>query len=76
MLYRNENSPTLGSLNTTDHEKRIFAHKSRDFNLKDKVFCELFEELASKLREDAEKEKELLASGQQTVRQDSSSTSV
>lgn len=43
---QNENSPTLGSIQSTDAEKRAFCRRSRDFNLRDKVFCDLFSELA------------------------------
>lgn len=37
-----ENSPTLGSMSTTDYEKRQLAAQSLEYNLKDKMFCELF----------------------------------
>jgi len=39
-----EKSPTLGSINTTDYEKRQLAAQSLEYNLKDKMFCELFPE--------------------------------
>jgi len=39
-----EKSPTLGSINTTDYEKRKLAVQSLEFNLKNKMFCELFPE--------------------------------
>ena len=41
-----EKSPTMGSIETSSYEKQIFALKSHEFNLKDKVFCELFPDLA------------------------------
>jgi len=40
-----EKSPTLGSIETTDYDKRQFAIKSHEFNLKDKVYCDLFPDL-------------------------------
>lgn len=40
-----EKSPTLGSIETTNFDKRQFAIKSHEFNLKDKVYCDLFPDL-------------------------------
>lgn len=53
--FMNENSHTLGALNTTDSEKRILARfvsifsvvnlpfsRSREYNLRSPQFCELF----------------------------------
>ncbi len=37
-------------MNSTDAEKRALARRSRAFNLKDRVFCELFPEMADDLR--------------------------
>jgi len=37
-----EKSPTLGSIETSDFQKRQFAMRSLEFNVKDKVFCDLF----------------------------------
>lgn len=34
----------MGSINTSDHEKKQFAAQSLEYNLKDKLFCELFPE--------------------------------
>ncbi|XP_043288626.1 ubiquitin-conjugating enzyme E2 J2-like [Venturia canescens] len=45
-----EKSPTLGSINTTDWEKRQWALQSLDFNLKDKMFCELFPETVEEIQ--------------------------
>lgn len=39
-----EKTPTLGSINTTDNEKKQLAMQSLEYNLKDKLFCELFPE--------------------------------
>ena len=37
-----EKSPTLGSIETSEAVKRRFALATHEFNLKDKVFVELF----------------------------------
>jgi hypothetical protein len=47
----------LGSVNTSTQEKRLLAERSREFNLRDPVFCSVFEELATKLREELEEER-------------------
>jgi len=45
-----EKAPTFGSIETSDYEKRIFAQQSVKFNLKDKIFIELFPDTTEKLR--------------------------
>lgn len=45
-----EKSPTLGSINTTDYEKRQLAWQSLEYNLRDKMFCELFPETVEVLK--------------------------
>jgi hypothetical protein len=40
-----ETAPTLGSIESTDAQKRNFAKASLDFNVKDTTFCKLFPEL-------------------------------
>jgi len=45
-----EKSPTLGSLESSDLEKKTLALKSVDFNLKDKVVQELFPELTEEMK--------------------------
>lgn len=40
--FQLERSPTLGSIDTTDAEKRLLAEQSLEFNLRDKIFVELF----------------------------------
>lgn len=58
-----EKSATLGSIETSDHTKRQLAAQSGPFNLKDKMFCDLFPEEAEKIRqEQAKREKELAES--------------
>lgn len=40
-----EKNPTLGSIETSEYEKRLLARRSLEFNLKDSIFCELFPDL-------------------------------
>ncbi|XP_068985495.1 ubiquitin-conjugating enzyme E2 J2-like [Bombus flavifrons] len=54
-----ENSPTMGSINTSDHEKKQFAAQSLEYNLKDKLFCELFPETVEAIKTELEHRKEL-----------------
>lgn len=54
-----ENSPTMGSINTSDYEKKQFAAQSLEYNLKDKMFCELFPETVETLKAELEHRKEL-----------------
>ena len=37
-----EKSPTLGSIDTSDTEKRFLSEQSAEFNLRNKIFNELF----------------------------------
>jgi len=63
-----EKSPTLGSIETSDYTKRQLAVESGTFNLKDKVFCELFPEIAEEIQEQIrQRERELAASMQQSA---------
>ncbi|KAL3069768.1 hypothetical protein niasHS_016002 [Heterodera schachtii] len=55
--FMNENSPTLGALVSTDEEKRVFALRSRELNLKNAHFCELFVGLADQIRAELEAER-------------------
>lgn len=41
-LIQIESSSALGAINTPDYEKKIFAAQSLEYNLRDKLFCELF----------------------------------
>ncbi|XP_012220763.1 ubiquitin-conjugating enzyme E2 J2 [Linepithema humile] len=54
-----EKSPTLGSINTPDYEKRKLAVQSLEFNLKNKMFCELFPETVETIKAELERRKEL-----------------
>ncbi|XP_037787246.1 ubiquitin-conjugating enzyme E2 J2-like [Penaeus monodon] len=55
-----EKAPTFGSIETSDYEKRQLAQQSLSFNLKDKVFTELFPEITETIQEKlAQREQEL-----------------
>ncbi|CAL7942175.1 unnamed protein product [Xylocopa violacea] len=54
-----ENSPTMGSINTSDYEKKQFATQSLEYNLKDKMFCELFPETVEVIKAELEHRNEL-----------------
>lgn len=75
-----ENTPTLGSLETSDLEKQQLAHKSLEFNINDSIFCELFPDLALKVRTElarrAELEHELRNIEAEAEKSDGSSTLV
>ncbi|KAI6183869.1 UBC core domain-containing protein [Aphelenchoides bicaudatus] len=57
--FMNDTASTLGSINTSTQEKRLLAVRSRQYNLKDPVFCSVFDELAAKLREEIEEEQRI-----------------
>nr|CAD7457695.1 unnamed protein product [Timema tahoe] len=54
-----ERSPTLGSIESSDYEKRQLAAQSLQFNLKDKTFCELFPDLVSSIKTELERRAEV-----------------
>ncbi|KAL1435729.1 hypothetical protein MTO96_010514 [Rhipicephalus appendiculatus] len=45
-----DETPTLGSLDTTVEQKKKLARESLRFNLEDNVFCELFPEVVKETR--------------------------
>uniref|UniRef100_A0A672NZM6 Ubiquitin-conjugating enzyme E2 J2 n=2 Tax=Sinocyclocheilus grahami TaxID=75366 RepID=A0A672NZM6_SINGR len=45
-----ENIPTLGSIETSDFTKRQLSAQSLAYNLKDRVFCELFPEVVEEIK--------------------------
>lgn len=53
-----EKSPTLGSVETTDEEKRYLAKQSLQFNLKNKVFVELFPDIVQQIQEELKHQQE------------------
>ncbi|KAM8956281.1 ubiquitin-conjugating enzyme E2 J2 isoform 1-T2 [Lycaon pictus] len=54
-----EKGPTLGSIETSDFTKRQLAAQSLTFNLKDKVFCELFPEVVEEIKQKQKAQDEL-----------------
>lgn len=52
MLERN---PTLGSIETTDYEKLQFALKSGEFNMRNKIFIDLFPTVVEEIKAEQEK---------------------
>lgn len=61
MSFMNDTASTLGSINTSTAEKKRYARMSREFNLKDPIFCSVFEELAATLRQEIAEEKRIQA---------------
>uniref|UniRef100_A0A8R1HME2 Ubiquitin-conjugating enzyme E2 J2 n=1 Tax=Caenorhabditis japonica TaxID=281687 RepID=A0A8R1HME2_CAEJA len=55
MSFMNDTQPTLGSIASSDSERRLLARKSKQFNLKDKTFCTLFPEEAEQIRAEMDK---------------------
>lgn len=51
-----ETSPTYGSIQSTDADKRRLAKDSLKFNLQNAQFCELFPEIADEIREKLDKD--------------------
>lgn len=47
-----EKSPTLGSIESTDYDKRQFAYQSLEFNLRNKTFSDLFPEAVASMQAD------------------------
>lgn len=54
-----ENSPLLGSCESTTYEKRKLAHLSLEFNLKNETFRELFPELVTEIQEKVDRINEM-----------------
>lgn len=50
-----EKSPTLGSIETTDYDKRQFAYQSIEYNLKNQQFCDLFPETVATMKKELKK---------------------
>lgn len=45
-----ETSPTLGSIETNDYQRKQLAISSGEFNLRDAIFCELFPEICEEIQ--------------------------
>ncbi|XP_053853231.1 LOW QUALITY PROTEIN: ubiquitin-conjugating enzyme E2 J2 [Vidua macroura] len=54
-----EKGPTLGSIETSEFTKRQLAAQSLAFNLKDKIFCELFPEVVEEMKQKQKAQDEL-----------------
>lgn len=54
-----ENTPLLGSCESTTNEKRRLAMNSMEFNLKNETFCELFPEIVDVIKDKLEKINEI-----------------
>ncbi|CAM4733038.1 unnamed protein product [Leuciscus chuanchicus] len=50
LSFMMEKIPTLGSIETSDFTKRQLSAQSLAYNLKDRVFCELFPEVAEEIK--------------------------
>lgn len=53
-----EKSPTLGSIETSDYLKGQLALQSGPFNLKDKIFCELFPDMVKEIQAEIRRREE------------------
>jgi len=70
-----EKSPTLGSIETSHYTKRQLAAQSGPFNLKNKIFCELFPAEVEKIRAQIQKQAEELRRSTQSTNLNSNSDS-
>ncbi|XP_063242463.1 ubiquitin-conjugating enzyme E2 J2-like [Bacillus rossius redtenbacheri] len=68
-----EKSPTYGSTESSEYEKRQLAAQSLQFNLRDKTFCELFPDLVSAIKTELERRAEAERSARNTSQSVSSS---
>lgn len=59
IYFRLENSPLLGSCESTTYEKKKLALNSLEFNLKNEIFCELFPDLVTEIKAKLEKINEI-----------------
>ncbi|KAK4880549.1 hypothetical protein RN001_008695 [Aquatica leii] len=55
LSFMNEKSPTMGSIDTTDYDKRALAFNSLEFNLRNRQFCELFPDSVVQIQGELEK---------------------
>jgi len=70
-----EKSPTLGSIETSEYDKRQYAIKSHEFNLKDKIFCDLFPDLVVASKSIVKERKDRIRARQARLAGDSSMSS-
>lgn len=58
LSFMNEKSPTVGSIETTDYQKRQLAYQSLEYNIKNNQFKELFPEITTKIEEELAQRKQ------------------
>jgi len=51
-----EKNPTMGSIETSDYEKKLLAQQSWEFNLKNKTFRDLFPDVVEEIKENIRKQ--------------------
>ncbi|GFN91760.1 ubiquitin-conjugating enzyme e2 j2 [Plakobranchus ocellatus] len=68
-----EKSPTLGSIETSLYTKRQLAAQSGAFNLNNKTFCDLFPDVAEKIRDQLKKQAEELKKARESTNNSNSS---
>jgi len=67
--FMNSTDNTLGSINSSTADKKRFAQISREYNLRDPVFCSVFDELATTLQQEIAEERRIqgIAAGNSTT---------
>lgn len=55
-----EKTPTLGSIETSDYQKRCLAADSLEINIKNKMFCELFPEYVEEIEQQLKERQEAM----------------
>jgi len=68
--FMNENSHTLGALNTSEGDKRQLSRRSRETNLRNNQFCEIFPELAESIKRELDEENRALGNDDPLIRKD------
>ncbi|KAL3280759.1 hypothetical protein HHI36_003994 [Cryptolaemus montrouzieri] len=75
LSFMNEKCPTLGSVETTDHDKRQFAYNSLEYNLKSREFCDLFPDIVAEIRVELNKRNALQSTMKENQNNNSRSVS-
>ncbi|KAJ1355224.1 Ubiquitin-conjugating enzyme E2 J2 [Parelaphostrongylus tenuis] len=52
LSFMNDSAPTLGSIKSSDAEKKVLARRSKAFNLRDRNFCTLFPDVVEEIRKE------------------------
>lgn len=55
-----EKTPTLGSIETSEYQKRCLAAESLEINIKNKMFCELFPEYVEEIEQQLKQRQEAM----------------